>query len=40
MYKNVDCRYSFGRLFTEKTNLPEPLPDDMLETTKAKSDRY
>ena len=42
--KNKDCRYSFGRFFTEKTIIAEPLPHDMLEeekvnkTTKAKSD--
>ena len=34
MYKNVDCRYSFVRFFTEKPNLPEQLPDDMLEVEK------
>ena len=33
-YKNKDCRYSFGRFFTEKTIIAEPLPNDMLEEEK------
>ena len=33
-YKNKDCRYSFGRFFTEKTIIAEPLPNDMLEQEK------
>ena len=28
-YKNIDCRYSFGRFFTDKTIIADPLPDDM-----------
>ena len=32
--KNVDCRYSFFRFFSEKTIIAEPLQDDILETEK------
>ena len=28
-YKNIDCRYSFGRFFTDRTIIADPLPDDM-----------
>ena len=28
-YKNVDCRYSFGKYFTDKTIVAEPLPEEM-----------
>ena len=33
-YKNIDCRYSFGRCFTESTVIAEPLPDDMCDDEK------
>ena len=28
-YKNIDCRYFFGKFFTERTITADPLPDDM-----------
>ena len=28
-YKNIDCRYSFGRFFTDRTIIADPLPDHM-----------
>ena len=34
-YKNIDCRYSFGRFFTDKTIIAEPLPNDMTENEKS-----
>ena len=34
-YKNIDCRYSFGRFFTDKTIIAEPLPNDMNENEKS-----
>ena len=34
-YKNIDCRYSFGRFFTTKTIIAEPLPNDMTENEKS-----
>ena len=30
-YKNVPCRFNYGRFFTEKTIIAEPLPDDISE---------
>ena len=35
-YKNVQCRFNFGQLFTEETILAEPLPQDLDETIKSK----
>ena len=34
-YKNIACRYSFGRLFTTKAIIAEPLPNDMTENEKS-----
>ena len=28
-YKNVECRYNFGKFFTDCTIISEPLPDDL-----------
>ena len=28
-YKNVPCRFQFGRLFTERTIIASPLPEDL-----------
>ena len=28
-YKNIDCRYPFGRGFTDRIIIADPLPDDM-----------
>ena len=28
-YKNKECRYSFGKYFTDRTIVAEPLPDEM-----------
>ena len=36
-YKNIACRYSFGRFFTDKTIIAEPLPNDMTENEKSLS---
>ena len=33
-YKNVACRYSFGKFFTDQTIISEPLPKDMNENDK------
>ena len=33
-YKNVDCRYSFGRFFTDRTIIAEPLPKEMSQEEK------
>lgn len=33
-YKNKKCRYSFGKFFTDRTIIGEPLPDDMSEEQK------
>ena len=30
-YKNVNCRYSFGRFFCDKTYLAEPLNKELIE---------
>jgi len=33
-YKNKNCRYSFGKFFTDHTILAEPLPDNMSKEEK------
>lgn len=33
-YKNVECRYSFGRYFCDRTIIAEPLSDDLSEEEK------
>ena len=33
-YKNVECRYDFGRLFTDRTIVAEPLPADLSANEK------
>ena len=33
-YKNIDCRYSFGRFFTESTVIVQTIPDDMCDDEK------
>lgn len=33
-YKNVDCRYNFGTLFTDHTIIAEPLPFEMPDDEK------
>ena len=33
-YKNMNCRYSFGRFFTDKTIIADPLPQDLPEKEK------
>ena len=33
-YKNIECRYSFGRFFTNTTIIAEPIPDDTREDEK------
>ena len=35
-YKNKDCRYSFGKYFTDHTIISEPLPDGTSEEEKSK----
>ena len=34
-YKNIACRYSFGRFFSVKTIIAEPLPNEMTEKEKS-----
>ena len=34
-YKNQNCRYHFGRLFTDRTIIVVPLPDELTEEEKA-----
>ena len=31
-YKNIDCRYSFGRFFTDRTIISDPLSEDEKES--------
>ena len=33
-YENIDCRYSFGRFFTESTVIAESLRDDICDDEK------
>ena len=35
-YKNVECRYHFGKFFTDRTIVSEPLPANMPESEKNK----
>ena len=35
-YKNVECRYNFGKFFTDCTIVSEPLPSNMSECEKQK----
>ena len=34
-YKNIDCRYGFGKFFTDRTIIAEPLPEHLTEEDKA-----
>ena len=34
-YKNIPCRYSFGKFFTDHTIIAEPLSDKLCEQEKA-----
>ena len=34
-YKNVNCRYSFGKYFTDNTIIAEPLSDELTDQEKA-----
>ena len=34
-YKNLDCRYHYGRYFTNKTIITEPLPQDLSDEERA-----
>ena len=33
-YRNDKCRFIFGKLFTDRTTVAEPLPEDMPEEIK------
>ena len=33
-YRNDKCRFNFGKIFTERTIVAEPLPEDMREEIK------
>ena len=33
-YRNDKCRFNFGKIFTDRTIVAEPLPDDMPEEIK------
>ena len=35
-YKNVECRYNFGKFFTDRTIVSEPLPSSISECEKQK----
>ena len=33
-YKNIPCRFNYGRFFTERTICAEPLPENIVELEK------
>ena len=35
-YKNVECRYNFGKFFTNRTIISEPLPDKLEDLEREK----